>query len=316
MSMSIIDKISVIVPVYNRRNLVTRCLDSILAQTYRPISLIVVDNGSDDDTAEVVSKWITRNSSENFKATLLFENKRGACAARNRGLAEVKTPLVCFFDSDDVMLPNLLEKALAEFADNPQLELLFWRAEIIRERGKAKPKRFSTRNIWKRHLYNGLLATQDFMVTTELADRAGGWDVNLPAWNDWEFGVRLLLKARNVKGIPDILADIYPQKISITGEKFSESKGKWERSLDAVEKDLREAGCLTEKERQKLLDIVCYRRIILAALYRKEGDKEAANKLRTETMKNYKHLWVENRLLDLIYCYTALGGRAAYLIWK
>lgn len=310
------DKITVIVPVYNRCNLVGRCLDSILGQTLRPVTLIIVDNGSDDGTPEVVSKWIKHNTSENFSATLLHENKRGACAARNRGLAEVKTPLVCFFDSDDVMLPDLLEKAVAEFEKDPELELLFWRSEVIKANGKAKPKRFSTKNIWKRHLYNGLLATQNFMITTELARRAGGWDETLPAWNDWEFGVRLLLNANHIKGIPYILARIYPQKISITGEKFSENIGKWELSLNAVEKDITAVENISEKKRKRLLDMVFYRKIILAALYHKEGDRKAAVELRKKTMKHCGYPPHERRLLDLIYYYTTLGGRAAYLLWK
>ena len=101
--------ITIIVPVYNRAHLVGATLDSIAAQTLRPIHLVLVDNNSQDNTLKVLLDFKKRHQSDDFKVTVLQETRRGAAAARNCGLQEATTEWVMFFDSDDIMAPDLLE---------------------------------------------------------------------------------------------------------------------------------------------------------------------------------------------------------------
>lgn len=89
--------ISIIIPVFNRAGIVGRTLDSIAAQTLRPLNIILVDNNSSDNTLEVLTQWGKDNSTDDFKITILQEKKPGAAAARNCGLKIVKTPYVMFF---------------------------------------------------------------------------------------------------------------------------------------------------------------------------------------------------------------------------
>ena len=95
--------ITIIVPVYNRAHLVGATLDSIAAQTLRPIHLVLVDNNSQDNTLKVLLDFKKRHQSDDFKVTVLQETRRGAAAARNCGLQEATTEWVVFFDSDDIM---------------------------------------------------------------------------------------------------------------------------------------------------------------------------------------------------------------------
>lgn len=93
--------VSVILPVYNRAWCVERAIRSVLAQTYRPIELIVVDDGSTDGTREVVERF-------GASLTLLVQERSGAYPARNLGLRHARGELVAFADSDDAWLPDRL----------------------------------------------------------------------------------------------------------------------------------------------------------------------------------------------------------------
>ncbi|MDE6511022.1 MAG: glycosyltransferase family 2 protein, partial [Muribaculaceae bacterium] len=97
---------TVVVPVFNRALLIRRCLDSIYGQTYRPLSVIVVDNASTDSTFSEVEAWIEAHVEEGFSIRLLSEERQGAAYARQKGLEHTLTDKVMFFDSDDVMRPG------------------------------------------------------------------------------------------------------------------------------------------------------------------------------------------------------------------
>lgn len=95
--------ISVVVPLYNKRASVSRCVRSVLAQTFAEFELIVVDDGSTDGGAEVVRAF------EDPRVRLISQENRGVSAARNRGIAEAEAPLIAFLDADDAWEPEFLE---------------------------------------------------------------------------------------------------------------------------------------------------------------------------------------------------------------
>lgn len=97
--------ISIIIPVYNKSLYLTKCLDSILAQTFKAFECILVDDGSTDKSREICRNYSSR---DNRIKTFLQENK-GPSAARNRALQEVHSPWVTFVDADDYVTPQYLE---------------------------------------------------------------------------------------------------------------------------------------------------------------------------------------------------------------
>ena len=96
--------ITIVVPVYNREYLLQRTLDSIACQSVAPAKIVLVDNASSDSSLEMMHRWAEKITSCEVKVCV--ETKKGAAAARNRGLREVDSDFVMFFDSDDVMLPG------------------------------------------------------------------------------------------------------------------------------------------------------------------------------------------------------------------
>ena len=103
--------VSVVVPTYNRQDLVVGALESILTQNFRPIQVVVVDDGSNDQTADVVGKWARENESEGqFEVLFIQQANRGANFARNTGICKCSGEFVSFLDSDDRWLPAKLGK--------------------------------------------------------------------------------------------------------------------------------------------------------------------------------------------------------------
>lgn len=307
------EEFTIVIPVYNREKLVIRTLNSVRSQSYRPLRLIVVDNNSTDGTREVVERWIADNRKEDFRIDLYVETKPGASSARNRGLREVTSPHMSFFDSDDVMATEMVTTLMREFDRDPKLDIFYWRTARINSREEVMPLRFYPHNVERGHFYNAMLATESYAARTQFFRDCGGWNESLHGWDDWELGIRLLLNAPRMKGTWRILTYIYPQEESITGVDYHSKAGEWERALDIVEQIAEDKeGRVAETLRK----VVAYRRVNLAALYTLEGHPELGEPLRDMALERSGLSPRKKKLLKLIYKYTSRGGRGAYLIWR
>lgn len=107
---------SVIIPTYNRANILSKALDSIKAQTYRPIKIILMDDGSTDNSKEVAEQWATHNQeNELLYLSYHYQTNAGPSAARNYGIKEIHGDYVQFLDSDDLIHPHRLSKLVETF---------------------------------------------------------------------------------------------------------------------------------------------------------------------------------------------------------
>ena len=299
--------ISVIVPVLNREHLIKRCLDSILNQTVSPDEIIIVDNGSTDGTKDVAKEWIKKNSDKKIPLILIDEPLRGVCAARQKGLETAKSEFLLFFDSDDIMKPDLIRLSKETLVQKPETDVLCWPVEIHSLQGKVRKPPFRLDNPMENHLIHCLLRTHGYMARKNFIENAGGWKKKLPVWNDFELGFRLLLNNPTITGLQMPLVDVMAQEDSITGKSFSSKQGLWERSLE----EMRKENCRQHHPEQKrIARIIDYRAIILASQYYKEGNKKAGASLAKQTLA--KSNGINKMVLHLVYLYTGLGGRGAW----
>ena len=104
--------ISVVVPNYNRQEMICDALNSVENQTHRPIELIVVDDGSTDNSIEVISAWLAQHGKADFFGKLIHQQNAGGNAARNAGIMDSTAQYVAFLDSDDLWHNDKLEKQL------------------------------------------------------------------------------------------------------------------------------------------------------------------------------------------------------------
>ncbi len=135
-------QISCIVPVYNGERYVKEALDSILAQTYRPLEIIVVDDSSTDGTAEVVAGY-------GDQVNYVRQPNSGPAGARNRGVSEAHGRFIAFLDADDLWHPGKLERQIARFQARPALDLCvtyvqnFWIPELQEEAERFRNHRLA-----------------------------------------------------------------------------------------------------------------------------------------------------------------------------
>jgi len=114
--------ITCIVPVYNGARYLSEALESILAQTYRPLKVIVADDGSTDGTPDVAAAYGER-------ITYVQQPNRGYAAAKNLGLSSAQGDFIAFLDADDVWHPEKLTRQIAAMQERPEIDLCFTRYE-------------------------------------------------------------------------------------------------------------------------------------------------------------------------------------------
>ncbi|MCM1369914.1 MAG: glycosyltransferase family 2 protein [Candidatus Amulumruptor caecigallinarius] len=311
------ERVSVVIPVRNRESLIRRTLESVYDQTYRPITVIVVDNGSTDNTVRVVEEFRESHSAGEtageFCIKLLREERPGAAAARNRGLREVTTRMVSFFDSDDEMYPGMLEETM-RVSDGA--DIVRFRVERVHFSGYVEKLPFYKHRLLWRHFHNAVLATQQYIVSADFIRSAGSWEPEAMVWDDWELGIRLALNSPRVRNVESRkpLARIYLQKESITGEKYIDKCGAWENAMDIVEAKLMQSG-LRGFPLRRMLGLLDYRRALLAGIYKEEGYAEVSRKLLDKTLAHTRLGAARKMLLRAVAWLRGHGVRGTYYLW-
>jgi glycosyltransferase involved in cell wall biosynthesis len=179
--------VSVIIPTYNRAWIVKEAVDSVLDQDFGDFELIVVDDGSDDNTREILSAYANA-------ITVLHQPNRGVSAARNRGIAEASGQLIAFLDSDDLWLPGKLNTQVNFFEENADALINqtqeIWIRNGIRVNPRKRHHKFSGM-IFERSLALCLVSPSAVMIRKSLFDTVGVFDERLPACEDYDLWLRI-----------------------------------------------------------------------------------------------------------------------------
>jgi glycosyltransferase involved in cell wall biosynthesis len=190
--------VSVVLPTYNRAWCLARAIESVLRQTYRALELIVVDDGSTDDTPDVVSAF----SDPRIRYIRLARN-RGAGAARNVGVRHATGRLLAFQDSDDEWLSANLELHLSTFeACAPEVAVVYSDMHRIHRDGRVRYHRSPTLVPGRlidpvtRFYQVCSLGIQSTVIRRECFEAVGGFDEALPALEDLELFIRLSKRYR------------------------------------------------------------------------------------------------------------------------
>ena len=292
---------TIVVPVHNRASIVDRTLRSIHGQTYRPLHVILVDNNSTDNSLQRLEQWKSEVDAPDFSVRVLSESTPGAPAARNRGLSEVTTDYLMFFDSDDIMLPTHVERAMQALLAHPHPDIVGWNVHITTVGGKSFSKPFyATDTIWH-CIMHGSMGTQRYAARTELFRKAGYWNPAIPGWNDIELGARMLMLNPSIRKLTGpTTVRIFQQTVSITGLDFSSTPWKWETSLNAIEHTLRHSP--------RMRRYVNLRRALLAGDYAREGNRQESDRLLRTATGNESSPF-HRMLFRIIRRYVAAGGR-------
>lgn len=276
--------ITIILPVYNRAELLPRTMRSIIGQDapHDSFRLVIVDNGSTDNTPEVLTLWADKAREAGIDTQIVNEPAKGAAKARNRGLEATGTPYVMFFDSDDEMRPEHISTIIDTINHNPDADLIYWDVMIVDSDGWISVKQQRHPDLLFSHLLHATATTQRMAMSRELLDRAGRWDESLSTWDDLEFGLRLILNTRSPLRIPTGMPGvvIHPTDDSITGTNHSDRFDSQQLAIDKM------ASQLNGPQHKNALALLQARRAIYAAHYTREGHADLAHKAMSAATDN------------------------------
>jgi glycosyltransferase involved in cell wall biosynthesis len=195
---------SVIVIAYNCADYLGHAIESVLGQTWTRLELIVVDDGSTDNTAEVVRRV------SDSRVTYVRQMNKGPNAARNEGIRRARGDYIAFLDCDDWWLPSKLEKQIAKAAAHPEIGLVYSLAIRVDASDKERD-RFDTiveGRVLDRLLLGNCIAgsASSAVVTRRAIDAVGMFDESLHYAEDWEFWIRVASQFA-VACVPDF--DVY-----------------------------------------------------------------------------------------------------------
>lgn len=191
--------VSVVIPTFNCERYIADTLDSVLAQTYRPLEVIVVDDGSSDATPEVVARY-------GPPVQLMRQDNQGVCAARNRGFDHSRGALVCFLDHDDHWFPWKLSVQVDAFRDHPQAGVVVtgyrpWHPRagaypppsLLAPTDTGAPTFDPDFSGWVYHqfLLDCWALLSAAMIRRDVFAQGGGFEVGLPYSEDWDLWLRL-----------------------------------------------------------------------------------------------------------------------------
>lgn len=273
--------VSVVLPTYNRADVLERSINSVLSQTYENIELIVVDDGSTDGTEALV-----REEDDPRLTYLRHDQNRGANAARNTGLARCDGRYIAYLDSDVVWLPTKVEKQAALLADAGESVGGVYSGAYTEFEGYVIEV---DQPMLEGDIYEALLSGELFIPTSQLIfrsecfDTAGTWDEALPCFNEYDLCLRVA-KQHEFAYLPDPLVI----NVDYAGASISTDVG---RRITGLEKILDKWGPEMEDHHGEGAS-ARFRRLALRTTYRtaalwnaRRGEKSLALKRAWEYLR-------------------------------
>jgi len=292
-------KVSIVLPTYNRKDLVGKSIQSVLDQTYADFELIIVDDASTDGTEEVIKSF-----SDPRMVYLKHETNQGGAAARNTGIRAAKGEFIAFQDSDDIWLKEKLAKQIVVFEKSTENVGLVYslcaRNEGNKERIIPDKDQIKTEgNLYKELLLENFITLPSAVIRKSCFEKVGLFDQTLPRFQDWELFIRLS-KHFEFRYVPEPLVTSYFTEGSISS--------KPEAMIKALEIILH-----NHLEDYKSDSNLYARKLIgLANLYRIQKDLKTS---RSYLVKGYKTNRRPGLILPIFASFFGIGIYDCYWEW-
>ena len=214
-------RVSVIIPTYNCAAFLKRSIGSVFAQTYKDYEILVADDGSTDDTKDVVERFFP-------EVTYLYQKNRGVSAARNHAVAEGSGELIAYLDADDMWYPKKLERQVAYMDEHHECGIVHSEISVIDEEDRIVHLRFNEetkRTVPQGHCLYDLLKQNHIQTLTVIERRqsfegAGAFDERLPVAQDYLHWVMIAAEGYTVGYLPEPLGKYRWRAGSLMGSKL------------------------------------------------------------------------------------------------
>ena len=178
--------VSVIIPTYNREKIITKAIDSVFAQTYEDFEIVVLDDGSQDNTRAVVEAY-------GPKVHYFYQDNKGIAGARNAGMHQAAGDYIAFLDSDDYWLPRKLQRQMALFLDHPEYGMVACQCGSVQIDGAYREKNRPGKSGWILYdLFNkNFIRTSSAVVKRACLEKVGGFDETLREGEEYDYWLRI-----------------------------------------------------------------------------------------------------------------------------
>ena len=218
--------VSCIIPMYNSENTISDCLESIIEIDYRPIEILVVNDGSKDNSVKVSKIFIEKNKSMGIDFSLINNDKnRGISSAKNKGMQQMKGVYFFFTGSDDIVLPKRISVPLSYLHKNPEVDIVYSDIEIWHELTGSKTKRGFPKGMTNHNAFLHQLK-RSYLWSGVLFARSSvklDFDENLSSAVDYDWYFNQFFDGKNIHLIDSVLVS-YRMHSNNTSKKLSESK--------------------------------------------------------------------------------------------
>ncbi|SRR5690554_6500503 len=208
--------VSIVIPTFNRADFIKEALDSVFAQTYPNFEVLVVDDGSTDDTRKVLDAY-----SQDPRLRYFYQENQGQSVARNYGISEAQGEFICFLDSDNRWLPNKLDISVRALTENPGVSVVYGDIITINEKGEQ----ISTYNMRRHsghivaHLFGrNFVSMNTTMSRRECFSEMGAFDPEQRGAEDYELWLRFSVRYRFLY-IPEFLAEYRVMENQLSSDK-------------------------------------------------------------------------------------------------
>ncbi len=269
-------KVSIIIPTYNRQSYLSGVIKSVLDQTFDDFEVVLIDDGSTDQTKEVVEKYI---NTQPDKIKYFYQGNKGPSAARNNGIKQASGEYIAFLDDDDEWLPDKLKYQIDGFSQNQNIGLVYTDYYIIVE-GSSAPhihhcEEFNRARFETMFYIKNLISTPTIMVRKKCFEKAGLFDENLDVAEDWDMWLRLFRRYDFLR-IPQPLVKVNVNAIS----QSSDGDKNLANDLKFLDKIFSEPGIKSKALKAKSYS---YRYYKAAIAYRENGN---IKKMRNAILKS------------------------------
>lgn len=232
-------KVSVVIPAFNQARYLAQAIESVLNQTHPQLEIIVVDDGSTDETPQVLARFAKCPS-----VKVVSQTNAGLPAARNRGLQEATGDYVCFLDSDDYYAPEKISKQAQRLDEDPELGLVYCDIVTVDEAGQAVAEQYSIGKIgrvlsgliFQSLILGGYFPPHTVMIRRSVLTALGPFDAALGGHADYELWLRVTAAGHRACYLDEPLAfyRTHPNSMSKDGLHMNETRIATFRKLAAL----------------------------------------------------------------------------------
>jgi teichuronic acid biosynthesis glycosyltransferase TuaG len=223
--------VSIIIPTYNATSYIEEAVGSALNQTYKNIEVVIVDDGSTDGTRSVLDPYIKEK-----KIIYVRQDNKGLAGARNTGMRAAHGEFIALLDSDDMFLPNKIERQVGYLIDHPECGVSYCNIAHFYEEEPEKLLKlsyeyYSGDEVFPQLLQENFINPLTVVLRRSAIDQVGLFDESYKRSEDWEYWVRLAYRGVRFCYVPEVLAKYRMRKTSLSYNWMSEVERK-EKEVD------------------------------------------------------------------------------------